>query len=396
MINNFFKEILLVFILIQAIINFACSKNSTESKKDGGEVVWSYDIPDNYLDFVQPAIENGKVYVASDLNIRCFNMKNGDLLWESPYGNTSVFNSSKLLIDDNNVYLNHASWVKAFTKSDGSFKWFTDVNFYMPANSLAKMSQNENYLVHGDRNKVAVLLKSNGNVNVSIPLDSLKPIGIDQSSRNPELSDDELVYIPAGYFDPDNPPIKGNMFCYDAITGNYIWGFQVPNEKIKLPGNPDTTLRDSGIYGCTIIDSLIIFPASVAIYSLNRFNGKILWKNHFEEDGFQFGLTIYNNRIYVASVQGYVYCLDLYNGDILWQTNTTFSIFTILTVKDDRVYFCNNGGGKIWVLDANNGKVIWSSYPPDHPNDSYIAPVAVGEGYMVAVSSKKIYCYTIP
>jgi outer membrane protein assembly factor BamB len=87
-------------------------------------------------------------------------------------------------------------------------------------------------------------------------------------------------------------------------------------------------------------------------------------------------------------------------GATIWKTKLrTGSINDILTVKDGKVYFCVGMGGEIFVLSANNGRLIWNGKPPEASRDrdaSFISNLAVGEGYMVNVGSKKVYCLTSP
>ena len=72
---------------------------------------------------------------------------------------------------------------------------------------------------------------------------------------------------------------------------------------------------------------------------------------------------------------------------------------SIPTVQDGRLYFTNSGGGDIWVLDTRDGSVIYNKKPPGHSKDSfdvYISSLGVGEGYMVNVGSRAVYCLKVP
>jgi outer membrane protein assembly factor BamB len=156
---------------------------------------------------------------------------------------------------------------------------------------------------------------------------------------------------------------------------------------------------DAGTYDADISDDLVVFPAGQTIYALDRFTGEKRWETFFEEDAFDIGISIGKGMVYVGSLQQHVYALDLQTGEVLWQTYSPGSITTILTVKDGRVYFCNEAGGQLWVLDAKTGKVIWNGFPPEYEEDQdyyYLSPLAVGEGYMVNVGSRKMYGLTVP
>ncbi len=86
-------------------------------------------------------------------------------------------------------------------------------------------------------------------------------------------------------------------------------------------------------------------------------------------------------------------------GDIIWRRNITYSNTSIPTVQNERMYFNNSGGGGIWVLNASDGSVIYHENTPNYKNDDYdvyISSLGVGEGYMVNVGSKAVYCLRVP
>lgn len=83
----------------------------------------------------------------------------------------------------------------------------------------------------------------------------------------------------------------------------------------------------------------------------------------------------------------------------MWQRDIHFSNTSIPTVRNGRLYFNNSGGGGIWVLNTADGSVIYNQEPPGYDRDSYdvyISSLGVGEGYMVNVGSKAVYCLKVP
>ena len=111
------------------------------------------------------------------------------------------------------------------------------------------------------------------------------------------------------------------------------------------------------------------------------------------------GLDVQGDAIYAASVGRYAHRLDLQTGREDWRRNITYSNTSIPTIQNGRFYFNNSGGGGIWVLDTEDGSVIYHENTPNYSNDSYdvyISSLGVGEGYMVNVGSKAVYCLRVP
>lgn len=261
------------------------------------------------------------------------------------------------------------------------------------------MSQNTAHLFVGGDNEVMRLRKADGAVDLRIPIEQLEPEDVKQNAHSPVVSNDGILYVPTGFYRESFGATEGNFLAFDAQTGNYRWGFDIPNRKEKLAGRRDSSYVDAATYGADISDDLVVFPAGQTIYALNRFTGEKQWETFFEGDAFDLGVTIKDGVVYVGSLQEHVYALDLGTGEILWQTYSPGSITTILTVQDERVYFCNEAGEQLWVLEATTGEVIWNGFPPEFDEDrsyTYLSPLAVGEGYMVNVGSEKIYALTVP
>jgi outer membrane protein assembly factor BamB len=365
-------------------------------------LVWSYAIPFPFSEDVQPVIENGKTYVVSDTSISCFELATGKRLWTNALGISGGVFSAKLLHAGGVLFLNHTGWVKAFDKQTGSLLWKADIN---PASvgASSQMSQDQTHLFLGRKGFVLRIQKSTGAIDLTIQVDSLVSPPTLQDAHNPVVSDfDNYLYVTTVILPTKQyPAFKGNVFCYNRQTGDYVWGFPIPNRKILLPGLPDSTILDAGARGCAIQDSFIVFPAGESIYALDRFTGTLKWTKDFTDDSFGAGAVIQGNTIYVGSQAGAsVYAIDLATAQILWRTKTQGSIFNLLTVLDNRVYLCNGLDGQIWVFNSSNGNVIWRSFPPEYPGGTYYylysSNLAVGEGYMVDVGSRKVYCLRTP
>ncbi len=362
------------------------SKFSCESPIDpiisNSKVIWSFNI-NRPLNMVRPVIENGYTYVAADTTIRCIKLENGEIIWETSLGNISgSIGSTKLLDSENRLFLNDNYWVKSFDKSNGELLWETTLLDFIPID-LSIMSQNASSIVLGGQGEVIKISKLTGNIELRKKLEELIPSGYTQGAFNPVISEDGFIYVPTGWNSWQG--LKGNMLCYNSETGDYLWGFESPH--------------NFDIQSCDIKDSILVFASSSTMFGLNRFNGSKIWGTTISDDGFWESVTIDKETVYMGTVNhAKMYAFDLRTGQIKWESvETESSIITIITVQNGRVYFCNFA--YIYVLNKSNGSVIWKGLPPEYANDRsyrYSSPVAVGEGYMVCIGNKKVYCLTDP
>ncbi len=285
-----------------------------------------------------------------------------------------------MLDSGNQLFLNNNNWVKSFDKIDGKLIWETIIDNFNPIN-LSIMSQNNYSLLLGGQGEVIKISKQTGAIELRIKIDELIPVGYTQLAYNPIISEDGFIYVSTGWF--DGTKNKGNILCYNSNSGKFVWGFEAP----------------SVVESCAFKDSLIVFPSGSTMISLNRYSGFEVWKNTIENDGFWESVTINDETVYMGSTAlAKMYAFDLRTGKLKWiSEGTKSSIITIITVKNNRVYFCNFA--YIYVLDASTGSVIWKGLPPEYEKDRsyrYSSPVAVGDGYMVCIGNKKVYCLTDP
>jgi hypothetical protein len=249
------------------------------------------------------------------------------------------------------------------------------------------LAQDRDYLFLGGHDEVVKISKRLGSVASRIPLGHLAPPGHPQGGYNPEVSEvDDRLYVPTGYSTTSG--LAGNLLCFDSRTDEFLWGFSVSEEN-----------AESDIESCALKDSFVVFPTGQKMIALNRYTGAKLWSTHVAGDGFWWSPTISGTRVYMGSASlGRMYAFDLFTGTLQWRSEETKgSIITFITVQEDRIFFCN--GNSIWVLDSSTGATIWHGLPPEYLADRnalYMSPVAVGEGHMVCVGSKRIYCLTIP
>lgn len=374
----------------------------------GGEVVWKVENSTDRLVGTQPLIEEGTVYFVQDTQLKAYTLKEGKRLWSINTGNGNF--SRAILSSENTLYLDEGFSIKAISKANGRVLWnnlVTPDATEFSGMGEPVMSQDEEHLYAGRRGYVLQLRKSDGVVTQHYPIDRLVPEGVSQGATEAIISPygDGILYVSGTSFDrsqstPEQAS-KGNIFAINSASGEYLW----EREIIVTVSNPYTPASDDSMTGSPMIYDIevtrqhVVVLAGFYIVALDRINGEVIWKTYLPESGFDVGLTVDAEAIYAASVGTYAHKLDLTTGEELWRRDIFYSNTSIPTVQNNRLYFANSGGGDIWVLDTSTGKVIYSKLPPGYKTDShdiYISSLGVGEGYMVNVGSKAVYCLKVP
>ncbi|HET8864257.1 MAG TPA: PQQ-binding-like beta-propeller repeat protein [Gracilimonas sp.] len=373
----------------------------------GGEVVWKVENSTDRLVGTQPLIEEGTVYFVQDTQLKAYTLKEGKRLWSINTGNGNF--SRAILSSENTLYLDEGFSIKAISKANGRMLWNNPVTpdaTEFSGMGSPVMSQDKEYLYAGRRDYVLQVRKSDGAVTQRYPIDRLVPEGVSQGATEAIISPygDGILYVSGTSFDrttPGEERYRGNLFAFHAATGDLVWElraeFLVDDYNTEQPG--DSLLVSPPIYDMALTDSLIVLLQGFAIVAVNRSDGTIEWVHNFFDSGFDVGLAVDAEAIYAASIGTYAHKLDLTTGEELWRKDIFYSNTSIPTVQNNRLYFTNSGGGDIWVLDTSSGKVIYSKLPPGYKTDShdiYISSLGVGEGYMVNVGSKAVYCLKVP
>lgn len=408
-----YSKILTYIFLLASMLSSCELFGGHDTSIEGGEVVWKVENQEIQTVGTQPYIEENSVYFIQDAYLKAYTLKEGNRLWSKQLVQRGEGDYSHNIIQSNNViFIDLGFRIKAFNKSNGALIWNTEITDNAKEISgigSPIMSQDEEYLYAGRKGYVLKVRKSDGQIIRRYPLDQLVPEGVTQGSTEPIISPfgDEILYIPTNYYNSNanNPVPKGNVLSYNAKSGQYLWGTELENRYHVYTlsnGRKDSSLIRSSIYDAALTENYIVVLAGSSVVALDRLTGEEAWETFFsgeKVDGFDVGMAIKADGIYIASAGWHATKLDLKTGKVLWRKNIGYSNTSIPTVKNGRMYFNNSGGGGIWVLNTMDGSVIYNEPPPNHSNDSYdvyISSLGVGEGYMVNVGSKAVYCLKVP
>ncbi|HKL20105.1 MAG TPA: PQQ-binding-like beta-propeller repeat protein [Halalkalibaculum sp.] len=376
-----------------------------------GEVAWRIENNQENIVRTQPAVDKNRTYFLQDGHIKSATLNEGRIIWSNKLVNQGggAF-SRKIIQTSDRIFVDIGFEIHAYDKGDGNLIWNTEVSETSSEISGLGgpiMSQDEDFIYAGRRGYVLKVRKEDGQIIRRYPLDRQVPEGVTQGSTDPIISPfgDNVLYVPTSYFDHSQPTPEeasgNNIFAFNSNSGELIWHskitVKVPNPYTDIPG--DSLEGAPFVYDIEVTEDKVVALAGFYIVALDRMSGETIWKTYFPEGGFDVGLTVDLEGVYAASIGTFATKVDLETGEKEWMTDIRNSNTSILTVQNGRLYFTNSGGGDIWVLDTKDGSVIYNEKSPGHSNDSfdvYISSLGIGEGYMVNVGSKAVYCLKVP
>jgi len=199
------------------------------------------------------------------------------------------------------------------------------------------------------------------------------------------------------------------------------WSFtptHPPKTAWMQPSEELPRMHFDNAYHVTISKNRVYFGSSTdfKIYALDLDTGQIAWE-FYTNGAVRFAPTIWNNKVYSGSDDGYVYCLNAKNGKLLWKYRpgpsdakllgngnlvSNWPVRTNILVKSGvstkGIAYFGAGvfpyeGLYICALDAKNGKLIWKNDTiGDLAHELQFGGISP-QGYLLA-SEKSLYVPT--
>lgn len=154
-----------------------------------------------------------------------------------------------------------------------------------------------------------------------------------------------------------------------------------PKPAWPMPGEELPRMHTDSACHVAIAAGNVYFASSVTnkVYSIDADTGKITW-TFFTQGPVRFTPTVYNNRIYFGSDDGFLYCLDAKNGKLVWKYRagpseekvignqrliSLWPVRTSVLIDDNIAYFAAGvfpyEGIYVCALNATDGSVIWKN-----------------------------------
>lgn len=122
-----------------------------------------------------------------------------------------------------------------------------------------------------------------------------------------------------------------------------------------------------------VVQDYIVYAADRfgVIEALDLYSGKVLWKTNLAEKSSLFkrasamisgGVTVYADKLFVASERGVVFALNSRTGELLWQKEVGGEVLAkpVVTKREGNV-LVHTSNGLLQALSMTSGDIVWSS-----------------------------------
>jgi len=183
-----------------------------------------------------------------------------------------------------------------------------------------------------------------------------------------------------------------------------------PEPAWPMPAEELPRMHFDDAYHVAVSGKAVYFGSSVdnKVYSLDASTGKIRWST-FTGGPVRLAPTIWKDRVFVGSDDGYVYCLKAKNGKVIWKFKASYSdrrvigngrmislwpVRTGVLVDDGIAYFCAGvfptEGMYVCAVRAKDGELIWRNDTiGDHSHELQYGGISP-QGYLLA-SENRLY-----
>jgi len=330
-----------------------------------GDELWQ--TPAEYMiAYLTPCVADGKVYVTqysgtttsaevSEITtFSCFDAMTGQVLWQLPTVGTAT-----PIIAFGNLYLVNQGMLLCV--GDNLTPW----NQWCGGSATNALSSS-NYGVANNNNAQIPYSAAYGGVNGAYAPDIISYANWHFTAGGPiegsPVADNGMVYFGA---------LDGKIYAVNANTGTLVWTFQT---QYRVQSTPCVT---GGVLYTGADDGYV--------YALNALNGTELWSMPAFQPGSGGPFTqafwvsawqprsspvMWNNRLYVGSLDGNLYCIDPATGTPKWHMaagNVTYPIGGTALVANntgvgsgESVFICS-ANSYIYAFDAISGAPEWAT-----------------------------------
>ena len=347
--------------------------------KSSGELKWKFEVkpkePRAFKMFSTPTIADGKLYIgAANKRVYCLDAKTGVLFWE--YAVNDWVRSRPVCLGDKVFVVSMDGTVYCLSQKNGEplLEWKTKVGTH-PIYADPALDE-ERIFINSSDLFLWCLRTDNGNILWRRSL-------IECIYKNGErVLADQIAA--GGYYQSKPTVAEGKVFiggpshfvyALDYLTGEEVWRFEL----------------GGAISGAPAYSNGRIFVGQQGgeeyFYCLDATDGHMIWRQSL---GWVWSsANVYDGKVFVPGVDGYLNCLREEDGSILWRYRTGRAAHPEPPIDNGKVFF-GSWDHYCYALDTNKGTVLWQFYTEGSPDSG--APIAYKGRLYLPIGGNSFRC----
>jgi outer membrane protein assembly factor BamB len=365
------KKCIIIAILLLTIIISVIAFKFISQKSNDVKVLWKFKT-DSWVKET-PIICEDQVIIGSRNTFYCIERDNGKLKWKIEFdrpihklSSLTIKNKIYLLTEGKREIIESAQIISekpalyCINLDTGKIQWELDSVDIPGLIEFFYGKFVDNYIIYFKDNSIIYLNLNSGEI----------------ISKNEIIKSEKLL---ESEINPIYHITSEGLCCIDIFTHKYIW-------KTNYRIFPDFIIGSGKIFGCSRDNYL---------YCIDGKTGKLIWKYLLdnetgeERNGYSHPF-LYEGKIYIGGdyTGNHVFCLDSEDGKLIWKYKTEDIVVTSPFVVNEKVYIASSDGF-LYCLDAKNGNYIWK-----YKTDSlFSSPIVASDGKIYIGSIKRcIFC----
>ena len=184
--------------------------------------------------------------------------------------------------------------------------------------------------------------------------------------------------------------VEGVPAAGPALSSRYAFVPMVDgileSHRLDDPGKPVAHYQSLGraLMQPTVSPNTVVWPTDLGYYYVAPADRPGIYYR-LETTGRSMSRPAFSrDKLYVASLDGYVYCLTELNGQLSWSRAFGEPLSHQPVVVGDHLYLVGEGG-TIWCLNADSGETLWTGEQVDH-----LLAVAAGKVFVTSLRGTRV------
>ncbi|MCK5147170.1 PQQ-binding-like beta-propeller repeat protein [bacterium] len=149
---------------------------------------------------------------------------------------------------------------------------------------------------------------------------------------------------------------KGNMYCFDALSGEVNWMINIVKENLGSLPNENLGFHSSAL----IVGEKLILNSGSAGLSLNKMTGDVIWHSGPGKGGHASPVLLNGGATLIVNPQKKMVIVDLNSGKVLWGQDWGGSMDAI-NLGDSRIFAPRCEFVQLLNVSSNGADVLWES-----------------------------------